>query len=739
MTAARSFGFRLGGILTMLIPIALAFSIATGAAHAEGRLVQYWVDSGYRDNPMSRHSTVFQQTLEMGADVNWVRLKFAEVWLERDSYLKITSNLDGDYQLLNGRALVEWNYSTSYFNGSSVTVELIAGPGSRNNRVRINRVLVDAGVDERASTSLERSGPTMPQEICGVDDRVLFDDSAVARLMRGAAPVTDTTADSSNCTGFMINQPAAGVDRIFLSAGHCFDNAQAQPFFATVAQFNVPQSGGNCHLRHPPAAKQFAINLASVVKNAGANVEGNDWACFRCFANPNTGKTAFQEQNAVKTLAAAVPAAADTDTTTVRVTGYGSDYDGPAAIAGSCSLPCTNGTRHSVCQTDHDRLIRSQAAGLRHRVDTCGGNSGSPIILVRTGNVIGIHTGTFNACAAVGGYNYGTAITNANLQAALANRPPAIDSTHFWSYSVLDTVDTLITVSVSDQFLPLTSVRIDTLVKLVNWVQKDGSPVTDSLWHFTWWNIKDKVFVPEKAAIDNQFGPQDVILNYLSFLLAPAAKNDTSGSPEGLSHYLCYKTASEPGPFGEHTFFDEWRTDTVVVGRLVYLCAPCLKHHDGVTYLPADTVTHLAVYRIAPHSERFEPFVEDQFDSLSFSVAQLDSEYLFVPSLKTFHHRLGVTPTTIGQPRLWGAPNPGRGRSYVSFSLAEGGPVSLDVMDVGGRRVRILLREHVLPAGEHTVMWDGATDGGAVVATGVYFVRLRAEGRTAFMRIVLIR
>jgi flagellar hook assembly protein FlgD len=48
--------------------------------------------------------------------------------------------------------------------------------------------------------------------------------------------------------------------------------------------------------------------------------------------------------------------------------------------------------------------------------------------------------------------------------------------------------------------------------------------------------------------------------------------------------------------------------------------------------------------------------------------------------------------------------------------------VQVNIYDVAGRRVR-LLADRVFPAGEQTLVWDGADDGGRKVARGVYFVR----------------
>jgi len=80
-------------------------------------------------------------------------------------------------------------------------------------------------------------------------------------------------------------------------------------------------------------------------------------------------------------------------------------------------------------------------------------------------------------------------------------------------------------------------------------------------------------------------------------------------------------------------------------------------------------------------------------------------------------------------------PNPAPGRTAVSFVLARAGPVELAVYDVRGRLVRHLARGP-LPAGEHSVDWNGDTEHGARAPAGIYFVRLTSTG-TADVRSIV--
>jgi hypothetical protein len=72
----------------------------------------------------------------------------------------------------------------------------------------------------------------------------------------------------------------------------------------------------------------------------------------------------------------------------------------------------------------------------------------------------------------------------------------------------------------------------------------------------------------------------------------------------------------------------------------------------------------------------------------------------------------------------------------IDYGIAVAGDASLCVYDVRGRVVRRVAVAR-LTAGRYTAQWDRREEGGSRVASGVYFVRLRADSREAVRRIVL--
>ena len=93
--------------------------------------------------------------------------------------------------------------------------------------------------------------------------------------------------------------------------------------------------------------------------------------------------------------------------------------------------------------------------------------------------------------------------------------------------------------------------------------------------------------------------------------------------------------------------------------------------------------------------------------------------------------------TVAAATRLWTPePNPTAVGATIRFSLRTAGPVELDLYSVTGQRVR-QLASGAFPAGEHAVKWDGTDEAGRPVATGVYFVKLGANGLSSTRKVVV--
>jgi hypothetical protein len=89
-------------------------------------------------------------------------------------------------------------------------------------------------------------------------------------------------------------------------------------------------------------------------------------------------------------------------------------------------------------------------------------------------------------------------------------------------------------------------------------------------------------------------------------------------------------------------------------------------------------------------------------------------------------------------------PNPFRLGQQTTIRFAVPEPVSGDaraslvVYDVLGQRVRTLVDGDVIP-GEQAVTWDGVSDAGGSVPSGVYVARLESGGTDKTIRILFVR
>ncbi|MEJ2721796.1 MAG: FlgD immunoglobulin-like domain containing protein, partial [bacterium] len=72
------------------------------------------------------------------------------------------------------------------------------------------------------------------------------------------------------------------------------------------------------------------------------------------------------------------------------------------------------------------------------------------------------------------------------------------------------------------------------------------------------------------------------------------------------------------------------------------------------------------------------------------------------------------------------------------YTLAERTRVCRRVYNVAGHVVATLVKD-IKKAGPHTVEWNGTSDSGASVSSGVYFYRIVAGDRTMTKKMVLLR
>ena len=83
-------------------------------------------------------------------------------------------------------------------------------------------------------------------------------------------------------------------------------------------------------------------------------------------------------------------------------------------------------------------------------------------------------------------------------------------------------------------------------------------------------------------------------------------------------------------------------------------------------------------------------------------------------------------------------PNPFNSSTTISYELRSAGEVHLELFDLTGQRIRILVSMELLP-GYYEARWDGLETGGASAASGTYIVRLTTAQGSQERKVLLIK
>ncbi len=125
-----------------------------------------------------------------------------------------------------------------------------------------------------------------------------------------------------------------------------------------------------------------------------------------------------------------------------------------------------------------------------------------------------------------------------------------------------------------------------------------------------------------------------------------------------------------------------------------------------------------------------------------WSVQSIDNAFagsVFAPT-DSFEVIVATTPINKQLPSEIGLhqnhPNPFNPSTTINVNVPSQANLALKIYDVLGKEVKSFEYENV-PAGTHQVVWDGKNQGGAQVASGVYFYRLNA-GTTVLTKQMLL-
>jgi hypothetical protein len=78
-------------------------------------------------------------------------------------------------------------------------------------------------------------------------------------------------------------------------------------------------------------------------------------------------------------------------------------------------------------------------------------------------------------------------------------------------------------------------------------------------------------------------------------------------------------------------------------------------------------------------------------------------------------------------------PNPFNPTTSISYFIPKGGIVSLNIYDILGREIKLLLNDFI-STGEHTVVFDASN-----LSSGIYFYELKAGNYMSVKKMMLLK
>ncbi len=175
--------------------------------------------------------------------------------------------------------------------------------------------------------------------------------------------------------------------------------------------------------------------------------------------------------------------------------------------------------------------------------------------------------------------------------------------------------------------------------------------------------------------------------------------------------------------------------------------------HDSLAVL----ITRHSWVSVAPHSGTVAPFsnqtVDLYFQTRDFPEGTFwaavevtsndpDEPMLLLPIRMTVSRVLSVDEEAVAQPKtlqlFQNYPNPFNPTTTIRFQVPGLMKVRVVVYNALGQVVQVLLNRQ-LNAGEYQVVWDGTSETGAPVPSGIYFYELETDRARQIRKMILLR
>ena len=114
-------------------------------------------------------------------------------------------------------------------------------------------------------------------------------------------------------------------------------------------------------------------------------------------------------------------------------------------------------------------------------------------------------------------------------------------------------------------------------------------------------------------------------------------------------------------------------------------------------------------------------------------ISQVSNGYIVLSPFSSNEDEVAAPQIT-----LKAAPNPFNPNTRISFSTRRNSQTSVRIYNLKGQMVKTLV-DSQLPAGEHSLNWNGTDDANRPQASGIYFVKLQHDKEIRTLRILMIK
>ena len=134
--------------------------------------------------------------------------------------------------------------------------------------------------------------------------------------------------------------------------------------------------------------------------------------------------------------------------------------------------------------------------------------------------------------------------------------------------------------------------------------------------------------------------------------------------------------------------------------------------------------------------EQIDTLMYALVNNISYLLPQLAPDGNYCPTSVQINHESSNNPHFFKLSSAY--PNPFNPETNIHYSVLSGHAFSIDIMDIQGKIIKTLINDKI-SQGNGQVKWDGKSDDGIMMSSGLYFYRLSSSDYEETKKIVLLR